>query len=180
MRREGSRRVGRFGAGDRRPGPPRPPDIAAKRRMVAKLAVIIISIGAAFGALLVNRQQRIDAVAEIARAQLRMEMHDKTIMRLQAAVAKSIRPDELRAIAFAQPVEWQQIPYRFDPFHSPTGTDRAVAGAIQPPSKDPLLEKRGKARSNKPAASNGSRSAMPERKRTPQRVAADRDRRGER
>ena len=59
--------------------------------MVAKLAVIIISIGAAFGALLVNRQQRIDAVAEIARSQLRMAMHDKTIMRLQAAVAHAIR-----------------------------------------------------------------------------------------
>jgi hypothetical protein len=65
--------------------------------MVAKLTVSIIAIGATFGALLVIRQQRIDAVAEISRAQLRMALHDKTIARLQSAVAHAIRPDERSA-----------------------------------------------------------------------------------
>jgi hypothetical protein len=89
--------------------------------MVAKLAVIIIAIGAAFGALLVNRQQRIDAVAEIARSQLRMEMHDKTIMRLQAAVAHAIRPDELRVAAFAAcPSNGSRSPIASIPSSSPT------------------------------------------------------------
>lgn len=147
--------------------------------MVAKLAVIIISIGAAFGALLVNRQQRIDAVAEIARAQLRMELHDKTILRLQAAVAKAVRPDELKAVAFAQPVEWQQIPYRFDPYLAPTGQDRAVAGAVLPPTQPGLGTKPGAGKARKaPAEANGARSALPERRRGGQRVATDADRRG--
>jgi hypothetical protein len=150
--------------------------------MVAKLAVIIIAIGAAFGALLVNRQQRIDAVAEIARSQLRMSLHDKTIMRLQAAVAESIRPDELRVAAFAQPVEWQQIPYRFDPYQMPAGTDRAVAGTILPPTKASLNGKGARKPVAKPKAVNGStpRGATPERRRTPQRVASESERRGER
>lgn len=146
--------------------------------MVAKLAVIIISIGAAFGALLVNRQQRIDAVAEIARSQLRMAMHDKTIMRLQAAVAHAIRPDELRVAAFAQPVDWQQIPYRFDPFQSPSGPDRAVAGAVFPPTRPTLNGK--PAGSPRPKTTSGSRGSMPERKKTPQRVASEAAKRGER
>ncbi len=148
--------------------------------MVAKLAVIIISIGAAFGALLVNRQQRIDAVAEIARSQLRMAMHDKTIMRLQAAVAHGIRPDELRVAAFAQSVEWQQIPYRFDPFQSPSGPDRAVAGAVLPPSRPTLDGKPAGSRSPRPKTTSGSRGSMPERKKTPQRVASEAAKRGER
>lgn len=143
--------------------------------MVAKLAVIIIAIGAAFGALLVNRQQRIDAVAEISRSQLRMELHDKTIMRLQAAVAQAIRPDELRVAAFSMPVEWQQIPYRFDPLRAPTNGDTAIAGVIVPPAeREAAIQRPGaQAKPGKPksATSSGARGALPERKRTPQRVA---------
>lgn len=164
--------------------------------MVAKLAVIIIAIGAAFGALLVNRQQRIDAVAEISRSQLRMELHDKTIMRLQAAVAQAIRPDELRVAAFSMPVEWQQIPYRFDPFRSPTSGETAVAGLITAPGaagsgpERPMIrsaqsgQSAQSAKSNrgkpKSASTNGSRGAMPEKKRTPQRVAEGTERGGNR
>ncbi|MDZ4830013.1 MAG: hypothetical protein SGJ09_07420 [Phycisphaerae bacterium] len=87
--------------------------------MVAKLAVVIIAIGAAFGALLVNRQQRIDAVAEIARSQLRMVEHRRTITRLQAAVADAVRPSELRValgkLSVEGAVEWVAIPNRFSP-----------------------------------------------------------------
>jgi hypothetical protein len=94
--------------------------------MVAKLAVTILVVGAAFAALLVNRQQRIDAVAEISRAQLRMTQHDRTINRLHAAVAQAIQPAELQRLAFGMPIEWQQIPYRFDPLQ-PAGVERAAA-----------------------------------------------------
>ncbi len=114
----------------------------AERRMVAKLAITIIAIGAAFGALLVNRQQRIDAVAEISRSQLRMTLHDKTISRLQAAVAESIRPDNLKALAFAQPWQWQQIPYRFDPFER--RPSQYAAADIAPPTERVAPAKGGK------------------------------------
>ena len=97
--------------------------------MVAKVAVIIIAIGAAFGALLVNRQQRIDVVAEVARSQLRMELHAKTITRLQAAVADAVRPSELRVALGQLPIEWEAIPNRFDPLK------RAPARAANPASE---------------------------------------------
>jgi hypothetical protein len=83
--------------------------------MVAKLAVIIVAIGATFAALLVNRQQRIDAVAEIARAQIRVEAHRKTVLKLHAAVAEAVRPAELRMAIARSGVQWQPIPYRFEP-----------------------------------------------------------------
>lgn len=83
--------------------------------MVAKLAVIIIAIGATFAALLVNRQQRIDAVAEIARAQLRVEAHRKTVLKLHAAVAEAVRPAELRMAIARSGLQWQPIPHRFEP-----------------------------------------------------------------
>jgi hypothetical protein len=139
--------------------------------MVAKLAVIIIAIGAAFGVLLVNRQHRIDAVAEISRAQLRMELHEKTIMRLQAAVAQAIRPDELRVAAFSMPIEWQQIPYRFDPFRTPTGGEAVAAGAVLSPEERAQGFERPGSRSKPKGAASGSRNALPERRKTPQRVA---------
>src|SRR5262245_31423890 len=88
--------------------------------MVGKVAIIIIALGATSAALLVNRQQRIDVAAEMARAQLRMEEHRRTIARLQAAVAEAVRPAELRVAVGNMPIEWQPIPYRFDPFQNPT------------------------------------------------------------
>jgi hypothetical protein len=139
--------------------------------MVAKLAVIIIAIGAAFGVLLVNRQHRIDAVAEISRAQLRMELHEKTIMRLQAAVAQAIRPDELRVAAFSMPVEWQQIPYRFDPFRTPAKGEAVAAGAVLSPEERAQGFERPGARPKPKGAASGSRNALPERPRVPRRVA---------
>lgn len=87
--------------------------------MVAKLAVIVLAVGAAFAALLVNRQQRIDVVADLSRSQLRMEQHRKTILRLRAAVAESVKPSELHMALAKLPVEWQPIPYRFNPLEGP-------------------------------------------------------------
>jgi hypothetical protein len=110
--------------------------------MPQKLAVIIVVLGAAFAVLLVNRQQRIDVAAEIARAQLRMDLHRKTISRLQASVAKAVHPDELRVAQAVVAAEWEPIPYRFDPFESSrsgtrlaTAESKAGAAPRQPPSQ---------------------------------------------
>jgi hypothetical protein len=65
--------------------------------MFAKLATVIIVLGAMFGALLVNRQQRIDAASEISRLHFRMMRHDRARTSMQAQVAAAVRPDRLRA-----------------------------------------------------------------------------------
>lgn len=105
--------------------------------MAAKLAVIIVVIGATFAALLVNRQQRIDVVAEISRAQLREERHGKTLLRLHAAVAEAVRPEELRMHIGRTAIVWQPIPHRFaEPErrmapNTPRGAERLPAGRVE-------------------------------------------------
>jgi hypothetical protein len=64
--------------------------------MFAKLATVIVVLGAMFGALLVNRQQRIDAASEISRIHFRMIKHERARTNLQAQVAAAVRPDRLR------------------------------------------------------------------------------------
>ena len=65
--------------------------------MFAKLATVIVVLGAMFGALLVNRQQRIDAAAEISRIHFRMLRHERARTAMQAQVSAAVRPDRLRA-----------------------------------------------------------------------------------
>jgi hypothetical protein len=64
--------------------------------MFAKLATVIVVLGAMFGALLVNRQQRIDAASEISRVHFRMMRHERARTSMQAQVAAAVRPDRLR------------------------------------------------------------------------------------
>ncbi|MBL9147670.1 MAG: hypothetical protein JNM94_03160 [Phycisphaerae bacterium] len=129
--------------------------------MAAKLAVIIIIIGAAFGALLVNRQQRIDVVAEVARSQLRMQQHRETISRLQAAVAQAVRPSELEmALARVAP-KWENIEYRFDPTYKDTATAKAddgkkpKAGSDRPPPAKPESKKTNRRTADAGASGRG-------------------------
>lgn len=83
--------------------------------MFAKLAITTIGLGASFGGLLIIRQQAIDTTAEIARIQLRLEQHRKSIVRMHAIVAEAVRPAELLAAKERLGLEWQSIRYRFDP-----------------------------------------------------------------
>lgn len=64
--------------------------------MFAKLVTVIVVLGAMFGALLVNRQQRIDAASEISRIHFRMLKHERARNGLQSEVAAAVRPDRLR------------------------------------------------------------------------------------
>jgi len=92
--------------------------------MFAKLATVIVVLGAMFGALLVNRQQRIDAAAEISRIHFRMLRHERARTAMQAQVAAAVRPDRLRAkLADVSPSErgedetggFKPIPFRSKP-----------------------------------------------------------------
>ncbi|MCE2881174.1 MAG: hypothetical protein LW636_02260 [Planctomycetaceae bacterium] len=84
--------------------------------MFAKIATVIIVLGAMFGALLVNRQKRIDAAAEISRSHFRMLQHDRARTRLQAQVAAAVRPDRLRdKLEQVDEGKFKPIPNRYDP-----------------------------------------------------------------
>lgn len=71
--------------------------------MFAKVATVVIVLGAMFGALLVNRQQRVDAAAEIGRSHMRIERNERARVKLQADVAAAVRPDRLRERVAALP-----------------------------------------------------------------------------
>ena len=97
--------------------------------MFAKLATVIVVLGAMFGALLVNRQQRIDAASEISRIHFRMVKHERARTNLQAQVATAVRPDRLRdkvrEVVGATDVlhAFKPIPFRASPARA---TDEAL------------------------------------------------------
>ena len=64
--------------------------------MFAKLVLIILALGATFGALLVNRQQRVDAAAQISRMHFKLHRHERAASRLRAEIARAVRPDEVQ------------------------------------------------------------------------------------
>jgi len=82
-----------------------------------------------YGALLVNRQKRIDAASKISRIHFRMQELDHEKVRLQVEVAKNTTVKELRdKVKVANPnTNYIAIPYRHDP-----------AGAIDARMGDPL------------------------------------------
>jgi hypothetical protein len=97
--------------------------------MFAKLAAILIGLGMTSGALLVNRQHRIDVAVETARTGDRLRREEASLGLLQAEVAAEVRPDRI-AVRLehdlgaplhpdAEPDEqiepnWIAIPGRFD------------------------------------------------------------------
>ena len=81
--------------------------------MFAKLATVIIVLGAMYGALLVNRQKRIDAASEMSRIHFRLQDADQRRVRLQVDVAKATTVSELeKKLAKA---DFKSIPNRYDP-----------------------------------------------------------------
>lgn len=63
--------------------------------MFAKLATVIIILGAMFGALLVNRQERIDTAAEVSRIHFKLERNERERTRREAKVATALMPDRI-------------------------------------------------------------------------------------
>lgn len=66
--------------------------------MFAKLATVVVVLGAMFGALLVNRQQRIDAASEMSRLHFEIERNERERIRLEAEIATAVRPDRIAAL----------------------------------------------------------------------------------
>jgi hypothetical protein len=97
----------------------------------AKVATVVVVLGAMFGALLVNRQQRVDAAAEIGRSHVRITRHERARVKLQADVASAVRPDRLRERIAALPgglEAFRPIPFRYDP----ADADEKALGALAP------------------------------------------------
>jgi hypothetical protein len=72
--------------------------------MVAKLAVLILSLGVVSCVLLGIRQQRVMAAHEMADVQKRVARHDRELWKLRSEIARLTTPDkvEVMALKFGQ------------------------------------------------------------------------------
>lgn len=61
-------------------------------RLFAKLALVIVTLGACACALLALRQSRLQAAHELARIQLRMREHDERLWRERIEIARRVTP----------------------------------------------------------------------------------------
>lgn len=66
--------------------------------MFAKLAVVIVAIGAIGCALLALRQQRYQMASELTMAQLRINALDERLWQLRADVARRVTPREVERV----------------------------------------------------------------------------------
>lgn len=67
--------------------------------MFAKLAAVILTIGAVAATLLAARQQRLYAVHESVEAMRRIAEHDRTLWRLRGEIAARVTPGKVRQLA---------------------------------------------------------------------------------
>ena len=85
--------------------------------MFAKIATVIVVLGAMYGALLVNRQKRIDAAAEISRIHFRIQGADQQKVREQVKVARATTASAIKELVGAERLEseYRSVPFRNDP-----------------------------------------------------------------
>ena len=96
--------------------------------MFAKLATVIVVLGAMYGALLVNRQKRIDAAAQMSRIHFRLQEADHERARLQVKVARATTASELKKrIGEKKLAEYRSVPFRFDP---PKATEQEMGNPL--------------------------------------------------
>lgn len=104
--------------------------------MFAKIATIILVLGAMYGALLVNRQKRIDIASQISRIHFRMQELDQKMVRKQVEVAKETTATALAArLGEKRLGEYKAVPFRDDParaVESRMGDPLAVAAPTEP------------------------------------------------
>jgi hypothetical protein len=67
--------------------------------MFAKLAVIVLTLGAVGAALLGMRQSRLLASHDLAATQLRIQRHDEELWRLRTQIAERITPGQIESLA---------------------------------------------------------------------------------
>ncbi len=78
--------------------------------MFGKLFVLILGAGAIALTLLVIRQQRIDAVHEMARIHRRLLQHEQACWKLDHQIATQCRPDRVREYLKLMDAEWSPLP----------------------------------------------------------------------
>ncbi len=88
--------------------------------MFPKLLFIILVAGATAGALLVNRQHRIDTAHEISSLHQRLQAQEQTLWRLQSDLAHRTRPEQIRKAKDSLGGSWVAIPSRPQPDSRPT------------------------------------------------------------
>jgi cell division protein FtsN len=129
--------------------------------MFAKIATIILVLGAMYGALLVNRQKRIDAASQISRIHFRMQEADHEKVRLQVKVAELTTATALEKRIGTEKLatDYKSVPYRHDPtraVESKLGDALAVAEppAAKADAKSPSASAKSTAKTvaNKPTS----------------------------
>jgi cell division protein FtsL len=85
--------------------------------MFAKLLVIVLAIGLIAAALLMIRQQRLDAVHEMAQIHRRVNEQQTSLWLMRTRIADRCRPDRIREAAQELGVEWRPIPTKPDAAH---------------------------------------------------------------
>lgn len=69
--------------------------------MFAKLALLVLSIGACACVLLATRQLRIETANDLADARLRLMQRDNELWRVRAQIAARVTPERVREMASA-------------------------------------------------------------------------------
>lgn len=67
--------------------------------MVAKLAVVILSLGICGCTLLALRQARLQAASELVRVQLRVRAQDEKLWQLRTEIGRLVTPERVREMA---------------------------------------------------------------------------------
>lgn len=126
--------------------------------MFAKLATVIVVLGAMFGALLVNRQERIDTAAEISRIHFKLERNDRERVRREAEVASKLTPNQIRELVAEiekasqsapdrdSPLVLKPIPFREDPSRATDdalGTPEELRRLVKEPTQSGALHGEG-------------------------------------
>lgn len=69
--------------------------------MLAKIAFLILSVGVSACVLLTVRQQRLEAVHDLADVQRSMSRLDQDLFRLRVAIAQGVAPERVTSLAVA-------------------------------------------------------------------------------
>jgi hypothetical protein len=78
----------------------------------AKLLFIIVAVCAIACALLVVRQQRIDAFHDMTQVHGRLLEHERTLWQMRADIAERCRPSQVRLTMNELTIDWSPLPAR--------------------------------------------------------------------
>jgi len=110
--------------------------------MFAKLLTIVLAFGAIAAMLLVNRQERIDTVHDMAQAHERIADHDRHLWRMRREITELSRPQRVRELMRELDTQW--VPIQTEPGDVPTHAGwiarHAVPEPIELPLNDPALD----------------------------------------